>query len=367
MLEEELLHVLALQKLQGVGNVSAKKLIHTFGSAKNVFAQGKSLLKRTSDISFSLAQKIVKAPNFKEAEEELQQLEKHKITPLFYKDTNYPELLKNCADGPILLFSDSDFELKNKRCISIVGTRNMTSYGKGFCKELISNLAPYNPTIVSGFAYGVDMCAHLSAIENDLQTIGVFAHGFGHVYPKNHHHKKHLFYKKGGFLTEFWYDQAPLREYFLQRNRIVAGLSQATIVIESASKGGSLITASFANSYHREVCAVPGNTNARYSQGCNALIRDHKAALISNAEDLVSYLGWDTKQQSVTQLQPRLFLELNEQEQPVYDYLKVNEQAQLDAIALDCKLPVHKLAALLVALEMKGCVQKMPGKSFRII
>ncbi len=367
MKEEELLHVLALQKLQGVGNVTAKKLIHTYGSAKNVFAQGNSMLKNTSDVCFSLAQKIAKAATFVAAEKELKKLEEHNITPLFYKDTNYPEALKNCADGPIVLFADGNFEFKYSRCISIVGTRNMTNYGKGFCKDLIANLAPYNPTIISGFAYGVDMCAHLSAIENDLQTIGVFAHGFGHLYPKTHKSRKHLFYKKGGFLTEFWYDQAPLREYFLQRNRIVAGLSQATIVIESALKGGALITASFANSYHREVCAVPGNANARYSQGCNALIRDHKAALISNADDLIAYLGWDTKESSVTQVQPSLFLELDKEEQPVYDYLKANEQAQLDTIALECKLPVHKLAALLVSLEMKGCIQKIPGKSFRLI
>ncbi|MGB2273922.1 MAG: DNA-processing protein DprA, partial [Flavicella sp.] len=332
-----------------------------------VFSKVKLPIRNSDDISFSLAQKITNANTFHEAEKELEILEKQQITALYYKDRSYPESLKNCADGPIVLFSDGDFQMEYSRCISIVGTRNMTNYGKGVCENLIANLAAYNPIIVSGFAYGVDMCAHLSAIDNDLQTIGVFAHGFGHLYPKDFQSKKHLFYKKGGFLTEFWHDQAPIREYFLQRNRIVAGLSQATIVIESALKGGALITAAFANSYQREVCAIPGNTNARYSQGCNALIRDNKAALIANAEDLVAYLGWNTKVSSNVSQQPNLFLELNEEEQVVYNYIKVKEQAQLDAIALGCKLPIHKLAALLIALEIKGCIQKLPGKSFRLI
>ena len=244
----------------------------------------------------------------------------------------------------------------------------MTSYGRAFCKEVIQGLKEYNPIIISGFAYGVDICAHQQAIENELQTIAVLAHGFDHIYPKAH--KKYItkLNENGGFITEFWHNEAPLREHFLKRNRIVAGMSKATIVIESAARGGALVTADIANSYSRDVFAVPGRTSDVFSKGCNHLIKDHKAAVLTDANDIAKMLNWDLKQAKQPKPKQRqLFLELNEVEQSVYDYLIQHGKRALDAIALECAIPVYKLAPLLLQLELKGVLRPLPGKLFEVV
>jgi DNA processing protein len=366
MEKEELLYTLALQRAKGIGDVNAKKLIRHCGSAKSVFKEKSNSLLKIEGVGLYLVNAILSSENLASAENELRNLEEHKIKTHYFFEDGYPNNLKNCVDAPVLLFQDGDFGFENSKIISIVGTRNMTSYGKEFCEKMIKDLAEYAPIIVSGFAYGVDICAHKAAVKNNLQTIGVFAHGFGHVYPKIH--KKYMsdMYENGGFLTDFWYDDTPIREHFLKRNRIVAGISEATIVIESAEKGGALVTADIANSYSRDVYALPGRSTDTYSKGCNALIKDCKAGLITSADDLVAMLGWK-KTVSKRSIQPQLFVDLTNDEQKVMDFLKITKRELLDLISLQCEIPVYKIASILFQLEMKGLVRPLPGKMFEIL
>lgn len=367
MKEEELLYALALQKAKGIGDIYAKKLIEVCGGVKNVFIEKKSTLQKIHGIGSFILSNLPNSENLVEAEKELNLLQKNQIKALFYKEETYPKNLKNCADSPILLFQDGSFDFRKRKIISIVGTRQMTHYGRDFCEKFISDLQIYNPIVVSGFAYGVDICAHKAALNNNLQTVGVFAHGFGQLYPKSH--KKYMaeMYEQGGFLTEFWYNDPAFRENFLKRNRIVAGISEATIVIESAEKGGALVTTDIANSYSRDVFAVPGRINDTYSKGCNSLIRDNKAALITCAQDMVNMLSWEQNTKKVEKnIQPQLFVDLVGDELRVYDYLQQKEKELLDVIALDCKIPVYKMASILFQLEMKGLVRPLPGKLFEV-
>jgi len=241
----------------------------------------------------------------------------------------------------------------------------MSSYGRDFCNQLIKELSIYNPIIVSGFAYGVDICAHKAAIKNNLQTIAVLAHGFEHTYPKVHKKHIHQVNEKGRFITEFWHDDPPQRENFLKRNRIVAGISKATIIIESAKKGGSLVTADIANSYDRDVFALPGRASDIFSKGCNDLIKNNKAAVVTAASDIVKMLNWDLQEKPVPIQQ--LFLELNEKEQKIYDFLHFKGQQVIDVISLECNIPVFQLSPLLLQLEMKGVLKPLPGKLFELI
>lgn len=241
----------------------------------------------------------------------------------------------------------------------------MSSYGRDFCNQLIEELKEYNPIIVSGFAYGVDICAHKASIKNNLQTIAVLAHGLEETYPKTHKKYIHEVNNNGGFITEFWHDEQPMRENFLKRNRIVAGISKATIIIESAEKGGSLVTADIANSYNRDVFALSGRATDIYSKGCNNLIKNNQAHLLTSAEDIVKMLNWDIRQAAVPK-QEKLFVELNSSEQKIYDYLQQNGKQLLDDIAINCELPIYQLSSILIQLELKGVVKPLPGKMFEV-
>lgn len=367
MLEEELLYILALQRTKGIGDINAKKLISHCGSAKNVLKEKRFNLEKINGIGASTIQYLFDAENLKAAEKELKYLQQNNIETFYFEDKNYPEKLKHCIDAPILLFKEGNFNLLNKPIISIVGTRNITTYGRDFCEKLVFDLKEYNPIIVSGFAYGVDICAHKSAMKNNLTTIGVLAHGFEEIYPKSH--KKYVaeMHKNGGFLTDFWHNDELIRENFLKRNRIVAGISEATIIIESADKGGSLVTADIANSYSRDVFAVPGRTTDNYSKGCNDLIKRNKAAILTSAQDLVEMLNWNVESKTPKPIQKQLFVELNETEQIIYDFLFENGKELLDIIAMSCDLPIHKTTTVLFNLEMKGVVKPLPGKLYEAI
>ena len=242
--------------------------------------------------------------------------------------------------------------------ISSVGTRQITSYGTEFCRKLIEDLAPLDPVIVSGFAYGVDIVAHQFAMDYKLQTIGVLAHGLNQVYPKAHKKYMAKMEENGGFITEFWSTSNPDKENFVRRNRIVAGISEATIVIESADKGGSLITANLANDYNRDVFAVPGRVTDRYSQGCNDLIKTQKASLLSSAADLIYVLNWDIEKKPKN-IQKQLFIDLEPDEQKIYDFLLKNGQELLDTIALDCDFPVFKISGILLNMVLKGVIRRL--------
>lgn len=367
MLEEELLYVLALQRVKGIGDINAKKLISYCGNAKSVLKEKAKTLEKINGIGAFTIQHLFDPTYLIEAEKELKYIQENTIEPLYFEDQKYPSKLKHCVDGPLLLFKDGTFNLEKRPIISIVGTRNITSYGRDFCEKLIFDLKEFDPIIISGFAYGVDICAHKAAIKNNLTTVGVLAHGFEEIYPKSH--KKYIseVHKNGGFFTEFWHDETPLRENFLKRNRIVAGISEATIIIESAEKGGSLVTADIANSYSRDVFAVPGRTTDNFSKGCNDLIKRNKAAILTNATDLVEMLNWNVVKNESKAIQKQLFVELDENEQLIYDFLVDEGKQLLDSISLTCQLPIHITTTILFNLEMKGLVKPLPGKLYEAI
>lgn len=366
MSDEELLYVLALLKVDGVGDIMAKKLLAHCGSASEIFKSKTSQLASIDGVGSVLLRNLKDKSVFQKAEQEIQFIKENDISVSYFMDNNYPDRLKHCIDGPVLLFSSGDIDLKNRKLISIVGTRQITSYGIEFCKKLIADLAPLNPVIISGFAYGVDIVAHQAALENNLQTIGVLAHGLNQIYPKIHKKYVAKIEENGGFMTEFWSSSNPEKENFVKRNRIVAGISEATIVIESADRGGSLITATLANDYNRDVFAVPGRTTDKYSQGCNILIKTQKANLLSSAADLIYMLNWDIKEQNKP-VQKQLFVSLNDEEQKVYDYLQKNGKELLDTIALRCDFPIYKISGLLLNMELKGLIRPLPGKLFEAI
>ena len=263
-------------------------------------------------------------------------------------------------------FRNGNINLKQPKIISIVGTRQVTSHGSEFCKNLIAEIAPLNPIIVSGFAYGVDIVAHQAAMEYGLQTIGVLAHGLNQIYPSSHKKYCKKMEENGGFITEFWSSSNPDKENFVKRNRIVAGMTEATIVIESAERGGSLITAMLANDYNRDVFAVPGRITDKFSLGCNNLIKTQKAHLLTSAADLIYMLNWDIKE-SAKSVQKQMFVDLQPDEQIVYDYLLQKGKELMDTIALDCSFPIYVLSGMLLNMELKGVIRPLPGKLFEAI
>jgi DNA processing protein len=366
MRHTDLFYQLALQKVEGVGDVVAKKLLSHFGNAESIFKAKTLHLKKIGGVGSILLNNLKDPSIFRKAEAELNFIENNAVDVLYFRDENYPERLKHCVDGPILLFASGKMDFTNRKIISVVGTRQITSYGLDVCRKLISDLAPLNPVIVSGFAYGVDITAHQAAMEHNLQTIGVIAHGLNQMYPKVH--KKHIskVEANGGFLTEFWSSSDPDRENFVKRNRIVAGISEATIVIESADKGGSLITANMANDYNRDVFAVPGRITDKFSQGCNNLIKTQRANVLTSAADLVYMLNWDLETSSKP-IQKQLFVALESDEQKVYDYLLQNGRQMLDTIALETGFPIFKMSSMLLNMELKGVIRPLPGKLFEAI
>jgi DNA processing protein len=368
MNNEQLKYYLALQKAEGIGDITAKKMITVCGSAEAVFAEKPQILLKIKGINRSVLKKLSDKKLFLDTENEIEFIRKNGITALNFLEDTYPERLKHCIDGPILLFQKGKIDFKKKRIISIVGTRNITNYGKSFLEEFISDLKKYDPVIISGLAYGVDIFTHRQAVKNNLQNIAVLAHGLDMIYPKVHQKDVEKILDNGGLMSDFPSNTNPDRENFVKRNRIVAGLSEATIVIESAVKGGSLITADLAQSYNRDIFAVPGRSTDLFSVGCNQLIKSNKASLLTSVKDLEYMLNWDLetpKKQS--NIQKQLFVELKEEEQNIYDYLLKEGKHSLDLIALHCKFPIQKTATVLFSLEMKGVVKPLPGKLYEAV
>ena len=367
MTEKDLLYVLALQHVTNIGDVTAKKLISHCGSAEAVFKEKKQNLLKIDGIGSIVINDLFESNHHKAAEDELNYIKKNKIKYLYFEDDDYPEKLKHCIDGSVLLFQSGAINLKQRHIISIVGTRKITTHGIAFCENLVEQLAPYNPVIISGFAYGTDITAQKAALKHNLQTVGCLAHGLNQIYPKVH--KKYVadIEKNGGFFTDFWSSDTFDKNNFLKRNRIIAGLSEATIVIESAEKGGSLVTADIANSYNRDVFAVPGRTTDPQSIGCNNLIKFQKAQVLSNPLDVPYILNWQLEDTHKPSVQKQLFVELDDQEKVIYKFLKDNNKQQLDVIALNCKMPIFKIASLLLNMELKGVIRPLPGKLFELI
>lgn len=367
MKDTELFYTLALLKVAGIRDVIAKRLINHFGMAEKIFHARSGELLAVDGIGTILCNKLRDRAVFSAAERELQFIREHNIQTVFFKDDNYPCLLKYCNDGPVLLFSKGNIRMEQSKKISIVGTRQITSHGIAFCRKLIADLAPWNPVIISGFAYGTDITAHREAMDNKLQTVAVLAHGLNRIYPAAHARFQYPIMENGGFLTEFWSDAKPEREHFIRRNRIIAGISEATIVIESAEKGGALITAYMADGYNRDVFAVPGRTTDMFSAGCHTLLKTQRAHILTEAADLVYMLNWNIEKVTEKAVQRQLFVELEPDEQRIYDFLSQNGRELLDLIARSCALPVHKVSSLLLRMELKGVIRPLPGKLFEIL
>jgi DNA processing protein len=367
MVKDELIAALRLQQTPHIGDILAKRLIAHCGSPSAVFLEKSDHLLRIEGIGTRIITCLKDNTALKAAEKEFKYIVENNINYTYFKDQEYPKYLKHCADAPLLLFQKGNIQLQGRKIISVVGTRNITRYGRAVCEEFIETIAPLNPIIVSGMAYGVDICIQKAAAELQLQTIGCLAHGLNQMYPKAHQKYCDLFEKNGGFMTEFWSSATPEREHFLKRNRIIAGISEATVVIESAEKGGSLVTADIANSYDREVFAVPGRANDTNSTGCNSLIKQQKAHMLTSAADLIYILNWDVVEAPPKPIQKELFTELDEVERIIYTFLETGGQQGLDIIALECHLPVFKTSSTLLSMELKGFVRPLPGKRFEAI
>ncbi|MEP5340019.1 MAG: DNA-processing protein DprA [Algibacter sp.] len=367
MTEKELLYALALQNTPKIGDVIAKRLIVNCGSPEAVLNEKRGNLLKIDGIGSVVLSELNRGYQLKQAEKELDFINKNEIKVSYFEDANYPEKLKHCIDGPIVLFETGHINLKQRHIISIVGARKITTQGIAFCKSLVETLAPFNPVIISGFAYGADITAHKAALEHKLQTVACLAHGFNRIYPEVHKKYVSEVNKNGGFFSEFWSTAEFDRKHFLRRNRIIAGVSEATIVIESAEKGGSLVTADIANSYNRDVFAVPGRTTDLQSVGCNNLIKHQKAHMLTNPLDVPYILNWELEEANKPVIQKQLFVELDDNEKVIYNYLKTNEKQILDLIAINCNMPIFKVAGILLNMELKGVIRPLPGKLFEVI
>ncbi|WP_109301962.1 DNA-processing protein DprA [Aquimarina sp. AU474] len=367
MIHNNLIALLTLKKVPNLGDSSIKKLIREVGSAEGVLAEKVNNLLKIDGIGTIKIKELHNPEHRRMAENELRFIEDNNVNYTVYDQDNYPDKLRHCIDGPVLLFSRGNIDLKHKKILSIVGTRKVTSYGVKFCEELIEALAPIHPIIVSGFAYGVDITAHRAAVKHNLQTVGCLAHGLNQIYPKAHAKYIDQVEENGGFFTDFWSTDTFDRKNFLGRNRIIAGLSEATVVIESADKGGSLVTADIANSYNRDVFAVPGRANDPLSKGCNMLIKTQRAHMLTSAADLIYMLNWELEEKQQPVVQKQLFIELEGNEKKIYNFLNKNGKELLDVIALQCDIPTFKVASVLLNMELKGVIKPLPGKLFEVI
>ena len=364
--EEQLKYGLSLGLANGVGNVHAKSLIGYCGSPKAVFDTKKSELLKIPGIGEFAAKAIVDFNDFQRAEQEVEYVQKHGYESLFYFDKEYPVRLKACDDSPIVLFAHNSKPLNKQKVISIIGTRNASEYGKKFVRNLIEELAAYDCTIVSGMAYGIDIEAHKACVANKVSTMAVVAHGMDTLYPALHKPTyEKMLEMDCGLVSEFLTETIPNRENFPKRNRIIAGLCDATIVVESDIRGGSMITAELAHGYNRELFALPGPVGAKYSSGCNSLIKRSKAYMIEGIGDLIYHLGWEMPSKAKENSQKQLFVELSPDEKIIMDALKDNEMG-IDELFLKTQMPMSKLALTLLDLEFNNLVLPMPGKRFKI-
>ncbi|WP_437920926.1 DNA-processing protein DprA [Sphingobacterium sp. LRF_L2] len=363
------LQQIALTKIRGVGPKTARLLLDHCGSVDAIFAADKKELLHIPNIGQTTVASILSKNHIDEAEKELQFIEKHHIDVLWTDDPQYPKRLKQCEDAPLVLYYKGHAALNPKRCVSIVGTRNATSYGKRICEELVEGLQNLDVQIISGLAYGIDVNAHRLAVRHHIPTIGVLGHGLDRIYPAAHRELASRMLDEGGLLTEFPSGTNPDRSNFPARNRIIAGLADVTIVIEAAQKGGALITAEIANSYNRDVCAFPGAIDQEYSAGCNYLIKTNRAHLIRHVDDLRYLMDWNSTLQSKkqdTQLS-LLSMALSKDQQTVYNYLKDKDHAPIDALVNDLDWPTSKLAMILLEMEMNNIILSLPGKCYKIL
>ena len=371
MVDETLKYKIGITLIKGIGNNLAKNLIAYVGSVEGIFKEKQQNLAKIPGIGEVLSYEIVSQNVLPRAEQEIEFIEKNKIQTFYFADRDYPFRLKECADSPIMIYTKGNCDLNNGKFIGIVGTRNATETGKENCKNLINNLASVQPNsiIVSGMAYGVDICAHKSALDAGLPTIGVVGHGLDRIYPAAHRPTAVKMLQQGALLTEYLSQTTPDRPNFVQRNRIIAGLCDAIVVVESAARGGALITAEIANDYNRDVFAFPGRVTDEWSTGCNALIKNNKASLIESVDDILQFMNWE-KQGSTNSpaIQTTLFDDLSDEEQEIVSALRQHPDGiQVNELAILMTKPFSKISSVLLQMEFKGIVKCLPGGIYKIV
>ena len=366
MSEVSLKHKIALGLIPRIGDINARKLVSHFGSVEAVFHEPYASLIKIPGIGSGLARYISDRSYLETAEKEAEYITTNNIKTFFYLDNDYPYRLRQCDDSPVVFFFTGNCDLNAGKILSVVGTRNATGRGKELCDKIIGGLAVGHPALIiaSGLAYGIDIAAHKAALANNLQTIGVLAHGLKTIYPSIHTSTAKSIIQHGGLLSDFISDALPERNNFIKRNRIIAGLSDATLVVESGIKGGALITADIANSYNRDVLAVPGRPEDQWSAGCNSLIKNNKAVLVECAEDIEYFLDWKPEK-TKPPVQRTLFSDLDDNEKLIYELITKEGELAIDSICRTLEMPVYKLSSLLLQMEFKGLVKCFPGNIYR--
>lgn len=366
-MDQNRLALLALHFIDGIGDYLIKQVISYTGSAEKAFKTPKGKLMQIPGVGEVTAEAILNGKPFQEAEKELRRAEKESVELVFYMDKKYPSRLKSIPDAPSILYIKGHIDFENPKSVAIVGTRQATPYGKAQVEKIIRELAPHQPLIVSGLAYGIDIHAHKQAIKYNLPTIGILGSGMDRIYPAAHRDTARKMFEHGGLVTENCFGTKPDAHNFPQRNRIIAGLCDALLVIEAAEKGGALITAEIANTYNKDVFACPGSIGETFSAGCNNLIKSNKAHLLTSVKDIEYIMGWDAakpprKKASAT-------LEGYEPDEQTVLKVMIDKKANvlIDELSWKANLPVSQLASVLLGLEFKGIVKSMPGKQYALV
>ena len=364
---DKIQHIIGLTLIEGVGHVLAKRMIAYCGGPKEVFEEKANKLLLVPGVGDFVARMVVNSKKVLErAQKEIDFSLKNNISIYTYFDEEYPNRLKNCEDGPAFIFVKGVANLNSQRMINIIGTRDPTPYAKEFTEKLVKELQPFNLTIVSGMAYGIDITAHRSCLKNKIPTIGVVAHGLDRIYPQAHANTAIKMLEQGAILSEFLTGNQPDKENFPKRNRVVAGMCDATIVIETGVKGGSMITARLANDYNRDVFALPGKPSDEKSAGCNFMIKTNRAALFESANDIAQTMNWELPTNGKPLTQTSMFIEYTEEEKQVTNVLAKGKM-MVDLISLELAQPVSKVSVTLLNLEFKGAVRSLPGKQYELI
>ncbi len=365
-LHPETLYRIALKGIPGVGAITARNLVSYCGSAECIFRTSRSKLLRIPGVGRTIASRVHRAETLSRAERELDFVMRHQIDVHFYLDEYYPERLKHIAQAPVVIYSKGNADLNKRYSVAIVGTRRPTNYGRQAVSTLLTELAVYDPLVVSGLAHGIDVESHRSALQNGLSTVGVLANGLGTIYPRQHYSVAQRMLAKGGLVSEFDHDIGPERDQFPARNRIIAGLADVLIVVESGVTGGSMITATFAIDFNRDVAAVPGRVTDKMSAGCNHLISTHRAHLVTSGTQVADLMSWQTGDDGDS-VQRTMFVNLSEAETLVVEVLHEQDIAEFELIRYSCKMTSSELASVLLSLEFKGVVKALPGKRFQRI
>ncbi|AWV98718.1 DNA-processing protein DprA [Arcticibacterium luteifluviistationis] len=368
-MQEDLVYKLALKEADGIGGVLFRHLISYFGTAKAVLESPEGKLLKTPGIGPGIISGIKKAKKgLPAAEKLLTDSIKKNFQIISFQDASYPQRFKGLYDAPPIIFCQGSKDLNYTRTVGIVGTRKATDYGKEVTENIVAELAEYGVAVISGLAYGIDVTAHKAALKNNLQTVAVMAGGFDFVYPAAH--KKYVkdITENGALVTENKNDVKPIGPQFIARNRIIAALSDAVIIVESARRGGGLVTAEYGNNYHREVYAVPGAIGMTYSEGPNTLIRLNKAKILTSAKNIIGDLNWSldgepTYEQATSELDLTKF---TDDESKVLSLFMQKGEIQIDDLSFETNIPLNKLASLLLNLEFQDLVKAMPGKKFKL-